>query len=238
MKKMILTGLTAAMMSASAMAAEVTGYTAPQSGAPATAAGVDANFQALITAINDNNTRIAALESEVAAAQSSDVSGKSYLYREFGMYMAAHTYDSVGDDGLPQASGAVEIGGSYGGGFSRTNMLSAEITLEFLANGNVNIIGTETEVEMWANPNSNIGSVSGTLNETASWTQSGNVVTVDFGGGDTFDVQVSRSAEVITIMDPIYLFDTISQGNDGFAEVYSHEFEMLYGVGTLLNSVQ
>lgn len=80
MKKMILTGLTAAVLSANAMASEVTGYTAPESGQPATADGVDANFQALITAINDNNTRIAALEA--ANGETTDlnavVSGATY----------------------------------------------------------------------------------------------------------------------------------------------------------------
>ena len=49
-------------MSATAIASEVTGYTAPESGQAATAAGVDANFQALISTINDNNERVSALE--------------------------------------------------------------------------------------------------------------------------------------------------------------------------------
>lgn len=88
MKKIILTGLTAAVLSANAMAAEVTGYTAPQSGQAATAAGVDANFQALITAINDNNTRIAALEaaSGEVASLNDIVSGATYkLYFSGGI---------------------------------------------------------------------------------------------------------------------------------------------------------
>ncbi|MED5389344.1 MAG: hypothetical protein VX793_10860 [Pseudomonadota bacterium] len=80
MKTIILTGLTAAVLSANVMASNVTGYTAPQSGEAATAAGVDANFQALITAINDNNDRIAALEA--ANGETADlnavVSGATY----------------------------------------------------------------------------------------------------------------------------------------------------------------
>ncbi len=81
MKKVILTGLTAVVLSANAMASEVAGYTAPQSGQAATAAGVDANFQALITAINDNHQRIVDLEA--ANGEVTDladiVSGSTYL---------------------------------------------------------------------------------------------------------------------------------------------------------------
>ncbi len=89
MKKIILTGLTAAVLSANAMASEVTGYTAPQSGQAATAAGVDANFQSLITAINDNNQRIAALEA--ASGEVTDlnaiVSGATYQVFFSGGYI-------------------------------------------------------------------------------------------------------------------------------------------------------
>ena len=92
MKKVILTGLTAAVMSATAMASEVTGYTAPQSGQAATAAGVNANFQALISAINDNNERIAALEDAAGIPSSllEKISGATYTISYLGAVIGTY----------------------------------------------------------------------------------------------------------------------------------------------------
>lgn len=92
MKKVILTGLTAAVMSATAMAGEVTGYTAPESGQAATAAGVNTNFQALITAINDNNERITALEDAAGtpSALLEKISGATYTISYLGSVIGTY----------------------------------------------------------------------------------------------------------------------------------------------------
>lgn len=75
MKKQILTCLLAATLCSSAFAGEVTGYTPATSGETATADAINARFDALISAINDNNARIAELESF-------SVSGKTYDFKE------------------------------------------------------------------------------------------------------------------------------------------------------------
>ncbi|WP_062810960.1 hypothetical protein [Alcanivorax sp. NBRC 102028] len=92
MKKVILTGLAATVMSASAIASDVTGYTAPESGQAATAAGVDANFQALITAINDNNDRIVALEDAAGTPSSlrEKISGATYTISYMGAVIGTY----------------------------------------------------------------------------------------------------------------------------------------------------
>ncbi|AFU98530.1 hypothetical protein [Simiduia agarivorans] len=74
MKKQSLALVTMMALSGSVFAGEasVTPFVA---GEAATAAGVNAAFDALVTAINDNNTRIAALE---AAGASASVSGAQY----------------------------------------------------------------------------------------------------------------------------------------------------------------
>jgi len=83
MKKAILTGLTAAMLSTGALASEVTAgvdTTTFTSSTPALASEVNANFAALIAAINDNDARIAALEAASGGGGdlTSVVSGSSY----------------------------------------------------------------------------------------------------------------------------------------------------------------
>ena len=90
MKKMILTGLTAAVLSANAMASEVTEGDVTQFSAntPAVASEVNGNFAALIAAINDNNQRITALEEAAGeVAELADiVSGSTYqLYFSGGI---------------------------------------------------------------------------------------------------------------------------------------------------------
>lgn len=81
MKKQILTGLLAATLCTNAFAGEVTGYTPATSGEVATAEAINTRFDALIAAINDNNARVAELESF-------DVSGKTYDFKEVAMAVA------------------------------------------------------------------------------------------------------------------------------------------------------
>lgn len=91
MKKVLLTGLTAAMLSSASFAGEVTGYSDVTAGTPATAAAVNGNFQALISAINDNAQRIAVLEAATVNLQDSltgatfsvfHIGGESEIYQD------------------------------------------------------------------------------------------------------------------------------------------------------------
>lgn len=187
MKKIILTGLTAAVLSANAMAAEVTGYTAPQSGQAATAAGVDANFQALITAINDNNTRIAALEaaSGEVASLNDIVSGATYkLYFSGGII----ELDDGGGANLERFGGTTDLTFNSDGSLSETFSESGRfISLD------ANTCDFEGQncshyVDTWND------------NETGggSWSVTGQTLNViwDDGGSDAFSL--SSDGKIIT----------------------------------------
>jgi hypothetical protein len=114
MKKQFLTGLLAMALSTGALAGEVTGYTGATSGTPANAADINANFTALIEAINDNNQRITALEEQAA-----------------GINTAEGTYSFV--------EIAVELGGAPGtslfDGYSQIGTWSSTGSFNFVADG-------------------------------------------------------------------------------------------------------
>lgn len=222
MKKVLLTGLTAAMLSSASFAGEVTGYSDVTADTPATAAAVNANFAALIAAINDNSARIDAL-------LSSSVSGKSYLYREMTLFMAGQRYGN----GTTFPSGSTPVPGGY----ARTNMVSAEVNVTFNSNGTVDISGDDTEVELWVNMDSNVGQQTSNFNVTGSWVQNGNVVTVDLGGGDIFDFQVSTGGDVISSHQPVSLRGSVFSHTDEVGNVYTQEYEMVLGYGTAIDPV-
>ena len=101
MKKFILTGLTAALMSANVMASEVvegTDTTVFTADSPAVASEVNGNFAALIAAINDNSQRLDALEDIVGDGS---VAG-SYTFIEMAVELAA-------DSGTELTQGYSEI---------------------------------------------------------------------------------------------------------------------------------
>ena len=77
MEKIMMTALAAAMASSVAVA-EVTVPNTFVQGTNAVAEDVNANFQALAAAIDESNSRIAALEEQLEAAKSLDVSGSNY----------------------------------------------------------------------------------------------------------------------------------------------------------------
>ena len=187
MKKLMMTGLTAVLLSSSAIAGEVTGYTAPVTGQPATATGVDSNFQALINAINDNNTRITALESF-------DVAGKTYTYKEIGILNAAER--------LNQAEGTPGDTTFIPGGFARTGVFTASGTLVFNAGNTFDLSLTEREIEMFVNTVTDIGpTIDGTISDAGSWSQSGPVVTLNFNNGDSIQLNVSKGATAFTLVN-------------------------------------
>ncbi|MDX1802496.1 MAG: hypothetical protein R3292_00345 [Alcanivorax sp.] len=231
MKKVILAGLTAAVMSSTAMASDVTGYTAPVSGQAATAAGVDGNFQALISAINDNNARIAALEAQVAASQSKDVTGKTYLYRDLGLIFAAHRYgtntafDATEPDAVPD-------------GYARAGYYMGAYTVTFNADHTLTMTGQDTDVEMAVNASSDISQQKAPASGSGTWTQSGNTLTIDLGDGPV-NFEVTPGAQMIagyTNSDPTVTFDYndgTNGGSGGTGDRYTHEYEVNMGYGIL-----
>lgn len=219
-KHMILAGAIASVFTSSVMAAEVGPITTFQSGQAAQASQVNANFQALITAINDNNSRIAALEAALASANS--VAGKYYKVRDMGWILAAHR---VGE-GTDMPGGDQQVTN----GFSRVGFYSGNLDFHFAENGEITISGIDMDVEMFTNPNSDIGSVvSGPFNETGTWVQDGHTVTVTLGEGDeqdVFEFTVSRNGEVLSTSNIGLRGITPAMGGN-----FQHEYEGGLGVG-------
>ena len=187
MKKVILTGLTAAVLSANAMAAEVTGYTAPQSGQAATAAGVDANFQALITAINDNNTRIAALEaaSGEVASLNDIVSGATYkLYFSGGII----ELDDGGGANLERFGGSTDLTFNSDGSLSETFSESGRFISLDANTCDFEGLNCSHYVDTWND------------NETGggSWSVTGQTLNVIWGDGGSEAFSLSSDGKVIT----------------------------------------
>ncbi|WP_417215859.1 hypothetical protein [Alcanivorax sp.] len=189
MKKVILTGLAATVLSANAMAADVTGYTAPQSGQAATAAGVDANFQALITAINDNNQRITALEA--ASGEVADladiVSGATYkLYFSGGII----ELDDGGGANLERFGGIADLTFNGDGSLSETFSEQGRfISLDAnQCSGEGENFSCAHYVETWND------------NETGggAWSVSGQTLNVTWSDGDSESFSLSSDGNVIT----------------------------------------
>ncbi len=189
MKKVILTGLTAAVMSATAMASEVTGYTAPQSGQAATAAGVDANFQALITAINDNNSRITALEA--ASGEVADlndiVSDASYkLYFSGGII----ELDGGGGANLERFGGTADLTFNSDGSLNETFSEQGRfISLDAnQCSGEGESFSCEHYVDTWND------------NETGggSWSVTGQTLNVTWSDGGSEAFTLSSDGKIIT----------------------------------------
>ncbi len=225
MKKLLMMGLTAAVLSTSAMASEVTGYTASVTGQPATASGVNANFQALIDAINDNNARIASLESF-------SVSGRAYRYKEIGFIMSSEKIQGL-ENSAPSG------GSSVPSGFARIGIFTATASLIFNSDNTVVATVEEREVENWVNSSSDIGFVTNatTPDIQGTWSQGGdNVVTVDLGGS-TIQFNVSRGADTLSAIDLLNggllsgTCQTLDRNGDSVDESgCENEFETSFGV--------
>lgn len=207
MKKILLTGLTAAVLSANAMASEVTGYTAPQSGQAATAAGVDANFQALITAINDNSQRLDALEGIVGDAS---VDG-TYTFIEMAIELAANS-----------GTGLTE-------GYSEISSYSSSGTFTLAENGDFSGTITENRSTLFDTQNGDcinegcrdvfdpdFGNT-GSEPLGGTWTDDGSTVTLTLGPDDTVvlhkagpNLLVFNGKDTVTTEgEPIYDFTNI-----------------------------
>ena len=224
MKKQLLTGLLTATLCTSAFAAEVTGDTPAVAGETATAAAINARFDAFKSAINDNNARIAELESF-------DVSGKTYDFKEVSMIVGAETGGNI--------SNAPNPAGDVPAGFARIGQLTTTARMTFSDDGTFSVEGQQNEIESFVNLNVNVGTLDdGPFSETATWTQNGSTVTVTFTDGFTLEFAVSRGATMFTgmVANDTELENTATfidlDGNERTARLYSVESSLQ--VGTLV----
>ena len=211
MKKFILTGLTAALMSANVMASEVvegTDTTVFTADSPAVASEVNGNFAALIAAINDNSQRLDALE---ATVDDGSVEG-SYTFVELAIELAANS-----GTGLTEAYSEISSFSSTGsftlsanGDFSGT-INENRSTLFSTVNGDCGVEGCRDAFD----PDfGNTGSEP--LNGT--WSDDGSTVTLTLGPDDTVVLQkagpkmliLSQKDTVTTDGEPIYDFTNIA----------------------------
>ena len=127
-----------AMCSAVAFAAGVdsANVTVFEDGAPAQAASMNANFQALVDAINASAATIAAHEERIAALESNGTSGGS---TPVSNSVAGNSYSIV-------VSGVIHRSGNNG--YHSVNNYSSTFTANFNDNGTMSITGLENEAEL------------------------------------------------------------------------------------------
>ena len=211
MKKVMLTGLTAAMMSGTTLAAEVGAITTFSSGSPALASEVNANFQALIAAINDNNARIAALEANVDEPTDllGKISGATYRIRYLGTHMNMFT-----NTGSGQQSGSTNIwNGSLTVVFNEGG--SASITEHGEATGEMNVEPIE-QCDEFTCVDSFVGRYNfeqgGGGSSTGSWSLNGARLTLTFQDGFEAEFDVTPNAQLLVNTEGVLGDEAIGGG--------------------------
>lgn len=160
-----------------------------QSGSPALASEVNSTIQALITAIDDNATRIAALEADAASLVPPSVEGSTYCM------FSLSTGVGAGDDQDPDPAiqNGLWMGAASG---ASTN------TLTFTSSTQVTISSPgDTFYEALAPSNFLVDQSDGPGTETVTWTQSGNTVTLTFGVGDEASFMLSADGNIMISND-------------------------------------
>jgi len=155
-------------------------------GTPAVAGEVNANFQALIDAINDNASRIAALESS-SSSDSNSVSGATFRLNQIGNILT---------------------GGPGGNDVSVITGMVQSYTVVFSADGSLSLSGAEYEADLEAQSgNFSINSNGDPVSESGTWTQSGSTLSTNLG----VDFYVSGDGNVIIANE--FSTDTDSTGD-------------------------
>lgn len=155
-------------------------------GTPAVANEVNANFQALIDAINDNAAAIAALQ-ENSSAESNSVSGATFRLNQIGNILT---------------------GGAGGNDVSVVTGMIQTYTIEFNSDGSLGFSGTEFEVDLEAQSgNLSINANGDPVSESGTWSQSGSSVSTSLGVTFT----VSADGNVILLNE--FTTDTDSSGD-------------------------
>jgi len=155
-------------------AANVTDFS---NGSPADADEVNANFQALITAINDNASRLAALESSSASSDNS-VAGKTFKLNQIGILLIGN-----------------------GEGAATSANLSQSYIVTFNSNMTYTFIGEENEGEL----NTVTGAFGNVTQGEAvdlsgSYTQTGSNVALDIDG-ESITFSASLDGNVIILSE-------------------------------------
>lgn len=203
MKKRCLTVILSGLISAGVFADTVNeaSVTTFQAGTPAVAAEVNATIQALITAINDNATRISAIED----ATSNDVTGRSYSLKQIGMMFRGNNTDYM-------------TAGNYTQTYTLT--LSGDMTFTLIGTNDEGEVGVDGATTLWENSTG--------VNETGTYSQSGNTVTLSFSGGSSAEFTVANNGSVI-------LLSEFSYGVEADQQAYTRsESSLLVGVQTIL----
>jgi hypothetical protein len=159
-----------------------------ESGTTALASEVNSTLQALITAVDDNAERLAAVETELARLEPVSVEGSTYCMYEIASGVGA----SDPSDPDPQNSDETWMGTFTGGGITELTFDTAQVTIT----GKM-----EASYEALAPTNRLLNASDPLESETATWTQVGNTVTVNFGGQDTIDLLVTPDNNVMLFIE-------------------------------------
>lgn len=155
-------------------------------GTPAVANEVNANFQALIDAINDNAAAIATLEAN-SSSDNNSVSGATFRLNQIGNILT---------------------GGSGGNDVSVVTAMIQTYTVDFNSDGSLGFSGSEFEVDLEAQSGNLIINANGDpVSEPGTWTQSGSSVSTSLGVTFT----VSADGNVILLNE--FTTDTDSSGD-------------------------
>lgn len=181
-KQIIAIALTAAFVLPAVHAEQVGSVIEFQTGTPAKAAEVNANFQTLIAAINDIDSRVSTIEQEA----SNSVAGQTYRLIAFYNEQAAESdADGVRDRAftmLEGAGGTISFDVSNGSGVLTIGGVDSELNIS--NSGTINF-------EIGEDP-----APAGGEGFTWSQSQDGSTVTVTFSDGDTFVAHLSANGQM------------------------------------------
>jgi len=221
MKTFMMTALAAAMASSVAVA-EVSVPNTFTQGQNAVAEEVNANFGALVAAIEESNSRIAALEEQLESATSLEVSGSSYAVQTF-----MTTLQRIDDDGANSSVESATHGAEIDLAtekFVLTFNADAEktVTLEFESEfeGDIDFSG-RLEIEQDVTP----------VTETLYWSQEGNLLQLSesFNGDPVVEFVVAEGAAIIYAVDK----ESAVNENTGFTCGANPCFEDYFTTDTL-----
>jgi hypothetical protein len=191
MKKFMMTALATAMMSSVAMAADE--LSVPNTfvqGEDAVASEVNANFSALVQAINESNERIDALEEQLEKANSVDVAGRAYNVQTSAV--ALQKYDA-------DPNNQSEDSGFWNIDFTADKFV---FTFEDDASKTATIeYESEIKGDLWEDGTMRLEEDLDAGNETFTWGQEGNKVLISEGGNVVAEFLVSPGAGVIYAVD-------------------------------------
>ena len=186
MKKRLISAMTAVIMTASVNAATVGPIDEQVSGEAATAASINASFQALITAVNDNAAQIAELKSNDV-----DLVGKTFSIQVLGISLSAV---KPGTD--PEA--LIDFSDGRRGGRITTDIQYTSGTITFddatrltlgLIDQEITMVGQSGGSDIGTFPGDSVGPVPEEF-ASGTYVKSGNslTATIDQGDGD-FEVK-------------------------------------------------